>query len=95
MGLRHAALLRDLGSRCWRDRCHDYLDLLTSLLAQCVMMSQKIFKKTMFVSVGVLLCSGNKLITGSNSKKLRLWSIASVQNLTNPNNKKSSAVHDG
>ncbi|XP_057178391.1 WD repeat-containing protein 90 isoform X1 [Triplophysa rosa] len=45
--------------------------------------------------IGVLLCSGNKLITGSNSKKLRLWSIASVQNLTNPNNKKSSALHDG
>lgn len=45
--------------------------------------------------IGVLLCSGNKLITGSNAKKLRLWSIASVQNLTNPNNKSSSALHDG
>lgn len=47
------------------------------------------------MSVGVLVCSGNKLITGSNAKKLRLWSIASVKNLTNPKNKNSSALHDG
>ncbi|XP_047667072.1 WD repeat-containing protein 90 isoform X2 [Tachysurus fulvidraco] len=31
--------------------------------------------------IGVLLCRGNKLLTGSNSKKLKLWSVASVQNL--------------
>nr|XP_055038117.1 WD repeat-containing protein 90 isoform X5 [Misgurnus anguillicaudatus] len=45
--------------------------------------------------IGVLKCSGNKLITGSNTKKLRLWSVASVQNLINQNEKTSSAVHDG
>ncbi|XP_065114825.1 WD repeat-containing protein 90 [Paramisgurnus dabryanus] len=45
--------------------------------------------------IGVLKCSGNKLITGSNTKKLRLWSVASVQNLINRNEKTSGAVHDG
>ncbi|XP_062848748.1 WD repeat-containing protein 90 [Trichomycterus rosablanca] len=33
--------------------------------------------------IGVLLCRGNRLLTGSNSKKLRLWSVTAVQNQTN------------
>uniref|UniRef100_A0A671RFH1 WD repeat-containing protein 90-like n=1 Tax=Sinocyclocheilus anshuiensis TaxID=1608454 RepID=A0A671RFH1_9TELE len=37
--------------------------------------------------IGVLVCRENKLVTGSNAKKLRLWSVASVQNLSNANNK--------
>uniref|UniRef100_A0A672KHC3 WD repeat domain 90 n=1 Tax=Sinocyclocheilus grahami TaxID=75366 RepID=A0A672KHC3_SINGR len=39
------------------------------------------------ICVGVLVCRENKLVTGSNAKKLRLWSVASVQNLSNANNK--------
>uniref|UniRef100_A0A8C1YTD6 WD repeat domain 90 n=1 Tax=Cyprinus carpio TaxID=7962 RepID=A0A8C1YTD6_CYPCA len=39
------------------------------------------------ICVGVLVCRENKLVTGSNTKKLRLWSVASVQNLSNANNK--------
>uniref|UniRef100_A0AAR2JJH4 WD repeat domain 90 n=1 Tax=Pygocentrus nattereri TaxID=42514 RepID=A0AAR2JJH4_PYGNA len=35
--------------------------------------------------IGVLLCRGNKLVTGSNSKKLRLWSVAAVQSLRSSN----------
>ncbi|XP_026782452.3 WD repeat-containing protein 90 isoform X1 [Pangasianodon hypophthalmus] len=31
--------------------------------------------------IGVLLCRGHRLLTGSNSKKLKLWSVAAVQNL--------------
>ncbi|ROI16431.1 WD repeat-containing protein 90 [Anabarilius grahami] len=45
--------------------------------------------------IGVLVCRGNKLVTGSNTKKLRLWSVASVQNLSNPNNKSSAGQDDG
>lgn len=47
------------------------------------------------IFVGVLVCRGNKLVTGSNTKKLRLWSVASVQNLSNPNNKSSAGQDDG
>ncbi|XP_072536252.1 WD repeat-containing protein 90 isoform X2 [Salminus brasiliensis] len=35
--------------------------------------------------IGVLLCRGNSLVTGSNSKKLRLWSVAAVQNSRSSN----------
>lgn len=45
--------------------------------------------------IGVVVCRGNKLVTGSNTKKLRLWSVASVQNLSNPNNKSSAGQDDG
>ncbi|XP_048030728.1 WD repeat-containing protein 90 isoform X2 [Megalobrama amblycephala] len=45
--------------------------------------------------IGVLVCRGNKLVTGSNTKKLRLWSVASVQNLSNPNNKSRAGQDDG
>ncbi|KAM4632224.1 WD repeat-containing protein 90 [Discoglossus pictus] len=31
--------------------------------------------------IGVLLCKGNKLLTGSNTRKIRLWSVAAVQEL--------------
>ncbi|XP_026880574.2 WD repeat-containing protein 90 isoform X2 [Electrophorus electricus] len=31
--------------------------------------------------IGVMFCHGNRLVTGSNTKKLRLWSVAAVQNL--------------
>ncbi|KAK3551522.1 hypothetical protein QTP70_017350, partial [Hemibagrus guttatus] len=39
--------------------------------------------------IGVLLCRGNRLLTGSNSKKLKLWSVAAVQNLR-PSSTKTS-----
>ncbi|XP_066539496.1 WD repeat-containing protein 90 [Hoplias malabaricus] len=35
--------------------------------------------------IGVLLCRGSRLVTGSNSKKLKLWSVAAVQNLRSSN----------
>lgn len=47
------------------------------------------------ICVGVLVCRENKLVTGSNTKKLRLWSVASVQNLSNANNKSSRTQDDG
>ncbi|XP_019348592.1 WD repeat-containing protein 90 isoform X3 [Alligator mississippiensis] len=31
--------------------------------------------------IGVLVCHGNKLVSGSNTKRIRLWSVASVQEL--------------
>ncbi|XP_069066782.1 WD repeat-containing protein 90 isoform X3 [Pleurodeles waltl] len=31
--------------------------------------------------IGVLLCTGNRLITGSNTKRIRLWAVAAVQEL--------------
>uniref|UniRef100_A0A8C8S311 WD repeat-containing protein 90 n=1 Tax=Pelusios castaneus TaxID=367368 RepID=A0A8C8S311_9SAUR len=31
--------------------------------------------------IGVLLCCGNRLVSGSNTKRLRLWSVAAVQEL--------------
>ncbi|XP_053550193.1 WD repeat-containing protein 90 [Bombina bombina] len=31
--------------------------------------------------IGVLLCRGNRLLTGSNTRKIRLWSVAAVQEL--------------
>uniref|UniRef100_A0A7M4DUS3 WD repeat domain 90 n=1 Tax=Crocodylus porosus TaxID=8502 RepID=A0A7M4DUS3_CROPO len=31
--------------------------------------------------IGVLVCRGNKLVSGSNTKRIRLWSVASVQEL--------------
>ncbi|XP_043083053.1 WD repeat-containing protein 90 isoform X2 [Puntigrus tetrazona] len=45
--------------------------------------------------IGVLVCRENKLVTGSNTKKLRLWSVASVQNLSNALHKSSRAKDDG
>ncbi|RXN21814.1 WD repeat-containing 90 [Labeo rohita] len=45
--------------------------------------------------IGVLVCRGSKLVTGSNTKKLRLWSVASVQNLSNTNNKRNRTQDDG
>ncbi|XP_052451971.1 WD repeat-containing protein 90 isoform X2 [Carassius gibelio] len=45
--------------------------------------------------IGVLVCRENKLVTGSNTKKLRLWSVASVQSLSNANNKSSRTQDDG
>ncbi|KAL7874850.1 hypothetical protein SRHO_G00058200 [Serrasalmus rhombeus] len=43
--------------------------------------------------IGVLLCRGNKLVTGSNSKKLRLWSVAAVQSLRSSNSN-ATVQHD-
>lgn len=40
--------------------------------------------------IGVLLCRGNRLLTGSNSKKLKLWSVTAVQNLRPSNSETSS-----
>ncbi|XP_007499277.1 WD repeat-containing protein 90 isoform X1 [Monodelphis domestica] len=31
--------------------------------------------------IGVLLCSGNRLISGSNTKRIRLWAVGAVQEL--------------
>ncbi|XP_077130322.1 WD repeat-containing protein 90 isoform X3 [Ranitomeya variabilis] len=31
--------------------------------------------------IGVLLCRGNRLLTGSNTRRIRLWSVAAVQEL--------------
>ncbi|KAL1248327.1 hypothetical protein QQF64_021645 [Cirrhinus molitorella] len=45
--------------------------------------------------IGVLVCRGSKLVTGSNTKKLRLWSVASIQSLSNTNNKSCRAQDDG
>lgn len=45
--------------------------------------------------IGVLVCCGNMLVTGSNTKKLRLWSVASVQSLSNSDSKRSRAQDDG
>ncbi|XP_059381119.1 WD repeat-containing protein 90 isoform X2 [Carassius carassius] len=45
--------------------------------------------------IGVLVCRENKLVTGSNTKKLRLWSVASVQSLSNANNNSSRTQVDG
>ncbi|XP_058250376.1 WD repeat-containing protein 90 isoform X2 [Hemibagrus wyckioides] len=39
--------------------------------------------------IGVLLCRGNRLLMGSNSKKLKLWSVTAVQNLR-PSSTKTS-----
>lgn len=46
-----------------------------------------------FSCVGVLLCRGNRLLTGSNSKKLKLWAVAAVQNLRPSSTRTSS--HNG
>ncbi|TSL82524.1 WD repeat-containing protein 90 [Bagarius yarrelli] len=40
--------------------------------------------------IGVLLCRSNRLLTGSNSKKIKLWSVAAVQNLRPSSTKPSS-----
>lgn len=34
-----------------------------------------------FLGVGVLLCRGNRLLTGSNTRWLRLWEVEAVQSL--------------
>lgn len=56
-------------------------EFLHTLLAQTVVC---------FLCVGVLLCRGNRLLTGSNSKKLKLWSVTAVQNLRPSNSEMSS-----
>lgn len=33
------------------------------------------------VFLGVLLCRGNRLLTGSNTRRLRLWGVAAVQGM--------------
>lgn len=42
-----------------------------------------------FLDVGVLLCRGNQLLTGSNTRWLRLWEVESVQGVK-PQGKVSS-----
>lgn len=42
-----------------------------------------------FLDVGVLLCRGNRLLTGSNTRWLRLWEVGAVQGLK-PQGKVSS-----
>ncbi|XP_041938455.1 WD repeat-containing protein 90 isoform X2 [Alosa sapidissima] len=39
--------------------------------------------------IGVLLCCGNRLVCGSNSRRLRLWSVAAVQALRPQNAERS------
>ncbi|KAI4898063.1 hypothetical protein NFI96_018064 [Prochilodus magdalenae] len=43
--------------------------------------------------IGVLRSRGNRLVTGSNTKKLRLWSIAAVQNIR-PSNSDTTVQQD-
>ncbi|KAF7708050.1 hypothetical protein HF521_017107 [Silurus meridionalis] len=40
--------------------------------------------------IGVLVCRGNRLLTGSNSKKVKLWAVAEVQSLR-PSNLRTSS----
>nr|XP_033770291.1 WD repeat-containing protein 90 isoform X1 [Geotrypetes seraphini] len=43
--------------------------------------------------IGVLLCRGNRLVSGSNTRKIRLWAVAAVQELRQKGSRaKSSAV---
>ncbi len=60
-----------------------------------ILVAGKLPAVLLFICVGVLVCCENKLVTGSNTKKLRLWSVASVQNLSNDNNKSSRTQNDG
>ncbi|XP_063077510.1 WD repeat-containing protein 90 [Engraulis encrasicolus] len=39
--------------------------------------------------IGVLLCCGNRLVCGSNSRRLRLWSVAAVQALRPQNTERT------
>ncbi|KAM9292263.1 WD repeat-containing protein 90-like, partial [Gastrophryne carolinensis] len=41
--------------------------------------------------IGAVLCRGNKLITGSNTRRLRLWSVAAVQELREKGSEASSS----
>ncbi|XP_053327870.1 WD repeat-containing protein 90 [Spea bombifrons] len=41
--------------------------------------------------IGVLRCKGNKLLTGSNTRKIRLWSVAAVQELRDRGSAASSS----
>uniref|UniRef100_A0A8B9LBR8 WD repeat domain 90 n=1 Tax=Astyanax mexicanus TaxID=7994 RepID=A0A8B9LBR8_ASTMX len=40
--------------------------------------------------IGMLVCRGNRLVTGSNSKKLRLWSVGAVQNARPSNSERTT-----
>ncbi|XP_053351396.1 WD repeat-containing protein 90 isoform X2 [Clarias gariepinus] len=44
--------------------------------------------------IGVLLCRGDRLLTGSNSKKLKLWSVAAAQNFRPSNAETRSQDRD-
>ncbi|XP_018426891.1 PREDICTED: WD repeat-containing protein 90 [Nanorana parkeri] len=41
--------------------------------------------------IGVVLCGGNRLVTGSNTRRLRLWSVAVVQELREKGSEASSS----
>ncbi|XP_068102464.1 WD repeat-containing protein 90 [Hyperolius riggenbachi] len=41
--------------------------------------------------IGVVLCGGNRLVTGSNTRRLRLWSVAVVQELRDKGSQASSS----
>ncbi|XP_075035229.1 WD repeat-containing protein 90 isoform X1 [Mixophyes fleayi] len=41
--------------------------------------------------IGVLLCRGNRLVTGSNTRRIRLWSVAAVQELREKGSEASSS----
>ncbi|KAG9465767.1 hypothetical protein GDO78_017755 [Eleutherodactylus coqui] len=41
--------------------------------------------------IGALLCRGNRLLTGSNTRRIRLWSVASVQELREKGSNASSS----
>ncbi|KAM8961104.1 WD repeat-containing protein 90 [Pelodytes ibericus] len=41
--------------------------------------------------IGVLWCRGNRLVTGSNTRKIRLWSVAAVQELREKGSEASSS----
>ncbi|KAM4697701.1 WD repeat-containing protein 90 [Rhinophrynus dorsalis] len=40
--------------------------------------------------IGILLCRGNRLLTGSNTRRIRLWSVAAVQELREKGSEASS-----
>uniref|UniRef100_A0A673Z2F4 WD repeat-containing protein 90 n=1 Tax=Salmo trutta TaxID=8032 RepID=A0A673Z2F4_SALTR len=42
--------------------------------------------------IGVLLCRGNRLLTGSNTRRLRLWGVAAVQGMRPGGEKNSGAL---
>lgn len=44
------------------------------------LLAQTLLLCVCFPCEGVLLCRGDRLLTGSNSKKLKLWSVAAAQN---------------
>lgn len=40
----------------------------------------------MFLCIGVLLCRGNRLLTGSNTRWLRLWEVDALRGMKPPEN---------